>query len=350
MEPGSAVPTRGFDADGPPLSAVGEAELLRGLTVLAREVGGGPGLEVPSGDDAAVWRPVPGADIVLSQDAVVEGEDFLRHWTDPETLGRRALEVALSDLAGMGALPQLCMITLCAPPSARVADLLGIQRGICAAAAAAGCRVAGGDVSAIQGPLVVDIAVVGTVQAGRALRRDRGRLGDVLLVTGRLGGAAAGLQLLLDGLDASDASAIRWLDRQLRPRARLAEGQALTALGVECAGDLSDGLIVDVGRITEASGCAAEIWLEAIPAEPGIKALLGQGWPAAALGGGEDFELVAAVAPERLEPLRAGWPRHLEPLTVVGRLLDGSGLRLLDREGGAPVTLPPVRSRHFAEP
>jgi thiamine-monophosphate kinase len=350
MNPASVRPRRGFDTGGPSLTEVGEAELLRRLTAVALRRGGGPRLVVASGDDAAVWRPPAGAGVVLSQDAIVEGEDFLKPWTDPETVGWRALEVALSDLAAMGARPQLCLVTLCAPGSALVDDLLAIQEGLCAAAAAAGCGVAGGDVSAIGGPLVIDVAVVGTVEPGRALRRDRGRPGDVLVVTGCLGGAAAGLRLLLEGWDVPGEGAQRWLERQLRPCARLAEGRALVELGVECAGDLSDGLIVDVGRITEASGCGAEIWLESVPADPDIRALLGAAWVDAALGGGEDFELVAAVAADRLEGLLAGWPAGLEPLHVVGRLDTGSELRLLDRRGGESVPLPPIASRHFRQP
>lgn len=366
-----AFPPRGhgFDAAGPTLQEIGEAELLRRLTAIAREHGSDPRLVVASGDDAAVWRPPGGAGIVISQDAIVEGEDFLRGWIGPEAVGRRAVTAALSDLAAMGARPALCLVTVCAPGTSRVDDLLAIQEGICAAASEAGCRVAGGDVSAIAGPLVIDVVVVGTVTPGRALRRDRGRPGDALVVTGCLGGAAAGLHLLLNGRrpsapaagghghgpapsedDAPSEAEERWLARQLRPRARLGEGQALLRLGVACAGDLSDGLIVDVGRITEASGCAAELWLESIPAEPGIRTLLGEAWVDAALGGGEDFELVAAVSPERLDRLLARWPAGLERLHVVGRLIPGSGLRILDRRDGEEAPLPRVASRHFRQP
>ncbi|MGD1034976.1 MAG: thiamine-phosphate kinase [Candidatus Dormibacteria bacterium] len=339
-----------FDAGGPTLSEVGEAELLRRLTALALASAAGPPLVVASGDDAAVWLPPAGDGIVLSQDAIVEGEDFLKSWTDPEAVGRRALAVALSDLAAMGAVPHLCMVTYCAPGDAPIDDLLAIQRGLCTAAAAAGCQVAGGDVSAISGPLVIDVAVVGTVAPDRALRRDRGHPTDALLVTGSLGEAAAGLRLLLEGWEVAGEVGERCLERQLEPRARLAEGRALLELGVECAGDLSDGLIVDLGRITEASGCAAEIWLESLPTSPDVRALLGAAWPGAALGGGEDFELVAAVAADRLEGLLAAWPPALQPLRVVGRLATGSGVALLDRQGGEPVPLPAVGSRHFRQP
>jgi thiamine-monophosphate kinase len=352
MDLASPPAGHGFDAGGPTLQEVGEAELLRRLTAIAGRHGDDRRLMVPSGDDAAVWQPPGGAGIVISQDAIVEGEDFQRSWIDPEGLGRRALAVAVSDLAAMGARPALCLVTFCAPAASRVDDLLAIQEGICAAASEAGCCVAGGDVSAIAGPLVIDVVVVGTVDPGRALRRDRGLPGDLLVVTGCLGGAAAGLRLLLDGRRGSVPAPVeeRWLARQLRPRARLGEGQALLRLGVACAGDLSDGLIVDVGRITDASACAAELWLESIPADPDIRTLLGDGWAAAALGGGEDFELVAAVAAERWDGLLARWPAGLEPLQVVGRLTPGTGLRLLDHRDGEAVALPRVASRHFRQP
>src|ERR1039457_2754314 len=137
MDMASAAHVPGFDASGPTLQEVGEAELLRRLTAIARRHGDDPRLVVASGDDAAVWRPPGGAGIVLSQDAIVEGEDFLRDWIDPTAVGRRALAAALSDLAAMGARPALCMVPLCAPGTSRIDDLLAIQEGICAAASEA---------------------------------------------------------------------------------------------------------------------------------------------------------------------------------------------------------------------
>jgi thiamine-monophosphate kinase len=343
--------SRRFDSGGPTLADIGEAQLLRQLVEIARQ-GAGASAEMPvaAGDDAAVWAPPGGADVVLSQDAIVEGEDFLRSWTDPWSVGERALQVALSDLAGMGARPRLCLATLCAAPSTCAEDVLALQSGLCAAAAATGCLVAGGDVSATRGPLVVDVCVVGLAASGRALRRDRGRPGDALVVTGTLGGAAAGLRTLLGELKPPPSIAARWVDRQLRPSARLDEGLALVEAGVLCAGDLSDGLLVDVGRITEASGCAAELWLDRLPTDPELRAALGAAWADAALGGGEDFELVAAVPPALLTSLLGAWPPRLRPLSVVGRLGGGSGTRVLDSEGGGPVAVPEISSRHFRQP
>lgn len=254
---------RGFDTGGPTLGDVGERELLRALAEIAR--GTAAALALGSGDDAAVWSPEPGRDIAISQDAVVEGVDFRRTWLTPRRLGARALAVALSDLAGMGARPVWCAATLCAPASTCFEDVLEIQRGLCAAASAAGCAVAGGDVSALNGPVVIDISVGGTLVPGALLRRDHGRPGDLVLVTGLLGRAAAGLRLLLDGGEDLSEQELAWVEAQRSPVARIAEGLHLVAAGVRCGGDVSDGLLIELERITEMSGCAAEVWMDRVP-------------------------------------------------------------------------------------
>jgi thiamine-monophosphate kinase len=337
---------RTFDMGGPTLADLGEGEVLRALAEIARATS--PTLALASGDDAALWAPDSGRHVAISQDALVEGIDFRRSWISPRQLGMRALAVALSDLAGMGARPAWCAATLCAPASTSAEDVMEIQRGLCAAASSAGCVVAGGDVSAIDGPLVIDISVGGTVLPGEALRRDHGHPGDVILVTGRLGRAAAGLRLLLDGgADLSDQER-SWVGAQLAPSARIAEGVQLVAAGVRCGGDISDGLIIELERITEMSGCGAEIWLDRVPVDPALVTDFGAAWPELALGGGEDFELVVAVPAANVQALLDSWPPALEALTVAGRLRDGSGVVLLDREAGAPLPTPHTSSRHFA--
>jgi thiamine-monophosphate kinase len=258
------------------------------------------------------------------------------------------MEVALSDLAAMGATPAWCTATLCAPAATVLDDVLALALGLREAGERAGCRLVGGDLSGIRGPLVVDVCAGGSVEPGRVLRRAGGRVGDVLAVTGTLGGAAAGLRTLLRG--APDGAAAEhvdaWLDAQLRPRARLAEGRRLAALGVRCAGDLSDGLLVDAGRTAAASGCRAELRLERLPLAPGLRAAFPDAWQELAAGGGEDFELLVAAPAHLLERIAADWPAELAPLTPVGMLLEGGGLTLL--EDGAPRPAPPVQSRHFA--
>jgi thiamine-monophosphate kinase len=339
------MPGRGFDMGGPTLLQVGETELLRALAEIARATS--PSLVLGTGDDAAVWVPEPGQHIAISQDALVEGVDFRRSWITPRQLGARAIAVALSDLAGMGARPAWCAATLCAPSSTCAEDVMEIQRGLCAAAAAAGSVVAGGDVSAIDGPLVIDVSVGGTLNPGEALRRDAGVAGDLILVTGMLGRAAAGLRLLLDGGDELSDQERSWVAAQLAPIARLAEGLRFVSSGVRCGGDISDGLIVELERITELSACGAEIWLDRVPVEAALVSDFGAAWPDLALGGGEDFELVVTVAATDAARLAESWPAGLAPLTVVGRLRAGSGVAVLDREGGDGVAIPRTSSRHF---
>ena len=337
---------RAFDAGGATLADVGERTLLRALTEIARPTS--VTLAVGSGDDAAVWSPEPGREVALSQDALVEDIDFRRSWISPRRLGARALTVALSDLAGMGARPAWCSATLCAPASTCFDDVLEIQRGLCAAALSVGCAVAGGDVSAIAGPLVIDVSVGGTVAAGEMLRRDAGRPGDVVVVTGALGRAAAGLRLLLDGGEVLSERERAWVDAQLSPVARIGEGLELVASGVRCGGDISDGLLVDLERITDLSGCAGEFWLDRLPVEQALVTDFGAAWADLAAGGGEDFELVATLPREEAEALLESWPGSLAPLTIVGCLREGSGVAVLDREGGVSVARPRTSSRHFA--
>jgi thiamine-monophosphate kinase len=339
------MPERGFDTGGPTLLQVGETELLRALAEIARA--SSPHLALGTGDDAAVWVPEPGQHIAISQDALVEGVDFRRSWITPRQLGARAMAVALSDLAGMGARPAWCAATLCAPSSTCAEDVMEIQRGLCAAAAAAGSVVAGGDVSAIDGPLVIDVSVGGTLAPGRALRRDAGVAGDLIVVTGMLGRAAAGLRLLLDGGEELSEQERSWVAAQLAPSARLAEGLRLVASGVRCGGDISDGLIVELERITGLSACGAEIWLDRVPVEAALVSDFGAAWPDLALGGGEDFELVVTVPPAQAAALTESWPADLAQLSVVGCLRDGSGVAVLDREGGDGVATPRTTSRHF---
>jgi thiamine-monophosphate kinase len=337
-------PERPFDAGGPTLADVGERALLDQLVAIAT---GGSATPRES-DDAAVWTPAAGDDLAVSIDAIVEDVDFRRAWTGPRRLGRRAFTVAVSDLAGTGAAPSHCVVTLCARASEQLGNILEIQRGLCEAAAAAGCRVAGGDVSATAGPLVVDVCVIGSLPGGRALSRSAGGPGDLLVVTGVLGRAAAGLRLLFAGATSQSEDERVWIEAHSEPSPRLAEGRALLDAGVRCGGDISDGLLFDAARTARASGCGAEIWTESLPVDAGLRRRFGEDWLHLAAGGGEDFELLAAVPEAAVAPLLAGWSSALAPLTVVGVLRHGSGLDLLDHRGGVEVDKPPTSAAHFS--
>jgi thiamine-monophosphate kinase len=339
---------RRFDSGGPTVADVGESGLLSLL--LERDHGDGRGVIVGPGDDAAVWRPPAGMSLVTTQDVLVEDVDFRRAWTAPYLLGRRALTISLSDLAAMGARPALCMASLCLPPRTCVDDVAALHLGILDAASDSGCRLVGGDLSATAGPLVIDSVAIGTVEEGLILRRDAGRPGDVLAVTGVLGRAAAGLRLLSGAEPAAPSAGVAetWRKAQLAPVARLDEGLRLAASGVRCAGDLSDGLLVDAGRTAVGSGCAADLWLDRIPVDAELRHWVGDSWVELALGGGEDFELLVAASEQVIGAVSTAWPARLAPITVIGRLRAGTGVHLYEHQGGAERPLPPVHSRHFA--
>lgn len=342
---------RRFDEPGDTLAELGEGRLLDRLAAQAQGRQH-PQVILGSGDDAAALLVPAGACVVTTQDALVEDVDFRRAWSTPSAVGSKALALSLSDLAAMGAHPLACTATVCAPPETRVDDLLALQAGLLLRGGKAGCPLVGGDLSAIDGPLVVDVCALGTALPGRLLRRDAGRVGDLLVVTGTLGRAAAGLALLEGSVAAAPTDA-SWAARaralQTHGRARLREGMALAAAGVRCAGDVSDGVAVDAARTAASSGCAAEIWADALPVDEQLRRLDGDAWLDLALGGGEDFELLAAVSPAALERLLASWERPpLAPLQVIGRLVEGRGLRLLEGRDGSELPLPQARSRHFA--
>lgn len=346
---------RRFDSGGPTLRETGEAELLRLLAAIATRASG-PALLVGPGDDAAIWQPPAGVEVALTQDALVEERDFRRAWITPWALGRRAFTVAVSDLAAMAAEPAWCTATLCAPGSTQRDDVLEIQRGLVEAAADAGCAVAGGDLSDTPGGIVIDVALGGTAAPGRWLQRGSGRPGDALAVTGHLGAAAAGVAALrlaeFSGLtgapdDSLSEELLRWVAAYRVPVARIDEGRYLASAGVRCGGDVSDGLLVDAGRMAQASGCRAELWLDRLPVPEGLRDAFPAEWFGFAVAGGEDFELLVSAPPGLVSELGAGWPDGLAPLHVVGRLTAGSGVDLLDQEGGTPQAPPPVRSCHW---
>jgi thiamine-monophosphate kinase len=315
---------------------MGEFELLALLR--ERLPTAGPQVRLGSGDDAAVT--VPGGAVATSVDALVEGVHFRRETASPRQIGRKAISTALSDLAAMGAAPGEAYVWLGAPEGMDEAELLEVGEGLAAVAAETGTTIAGGDLT--RAP-VLSLAVTVTGHAPRAedfVTRAGARPGDTLVVTGELGGAAAGLLLLEDPSLDGDA-ALR--ARQLDPTPRLAAGQALAAAGATAMIDLSDGLAGDAGHLASASGALLVVDADALPIAPGVVAVAaatGRDPLELAAAGGEDYELLAALPPAALAAAQEALASLGTPLTAIGRVeavADGRPRAELRRRGGEAV-------------
>lgn len=310
---------------------VGEFELL--AKVRERLPSPGPRVRLGSGDDAAVT--VPGGATATSVDALVEGVHFQRRWAPLADVGRKALSTALSDLAAMGAEPGEAYVVLGVPPGLGEEGCLELTEGIVAVARETGTAVAGGDVTRAPA-LTLTVTVVGhAAGAEQLIGRGGAEPGDVLVLTGEIGGAAAGL-LLLERPELADAvaagTAERLRRRQLDPTPRLRSGRALAAAGARAMIDLSDGLGGDAGHLAEGSAVGARLEASALPLANGlaeVAAAAGLDPLELAASGGEDYELLAALPPERLGDASTAIGEAAETtLTPVGEIVAGEGVEI----------------------
>ena len=250
------------------------------------------------GDDAALWQPSRSHRSAISTDMLVEGIDFTRESMSLEDAGWRAMAANLSDLAAMGARQVLATVALGFSEATKLDEILELYRGLAECAARFKFPIVGGDLSRAA-VLTIAIAVVGEVRASDAKTRAGGKPGDVLAVTGALGGARAGLELTRKSIPIGNQLAEEALRAFRRPQPRIAEGRFLAASrNVRAMMDISDGLSSDVHRLSAASGCGAE--LDAVPVAESARAIArarGEDPERFALAGGEDFELLAAIAP-----------------------------------------------------
>jgi len=329
---------------------MGEFELLAKLR--ERLPPGGPRVKLGSGDDAAV--SVPGGATATSVDAIVEGVHFRRGETGLGTIGRKALATALSDLAAMGAEAGEAYVALGAPEDLTEEDLLALLDGMLGQAAATGTTLAGGDLT--RAPvLTLAVTVVGHAEsAGALVGRAGAEPGDLVVLTGEIGGAAAGRLLLDDpGLAAAvpAATAEKLRARQLDPSPRLRSGRALGDAGARAMIDLSDGLAGDAAHVAAAGGVAIRIGVESLPLAEGVAEIAtaaGLDPLEVAVSGGEDYELLAILPPGRLEDAKARVESAGETdLTGIGGVVAGEGVELRLPGGGL---LEAAGYDHFATP
>ncbi len=324
----------------------GEFELIaRYFAPLAEAAPGAQGLR----NDAALFDSAGDDSLVLTLDAMVAGVHFLPG-DPPETIGRKLLRVNLSDLAAMGARPLGYLLAAVFPKDIDEAWIAAFAAGLAEDQARFGVALYGGDTVSTPGPLTLTLTAFGEVPRDRALSRTTARAGDLIYVSGTIGDGFLGLEVVRGGLpDLGEAHRTYLAARYRLPEPRLDLGRRLAETGLASAAlDVSDGLAADLGHIAGESGLASEIEAGAVPLSPAARAAI-EAAPerlAGLLGGGDDYELLFTVASSRAGEV-AALARELDlPLTAIGHMTVGRGLRVHDREG-REVALEGTGWRHF---
>ena len=341
------------------LQDVGEFALLERLVKILGPAarGSGKGVVRGIGDDAAVLQPAPGTRLLACCDMMIEGRHFDLSYFSPRQLGWKALAINLSDIAAMGGRPRWALVSLGLRPDLTVSFVEEIYAGIAELAGRFGVIVVGGDTCSSTDHLVIDLCLLGEVSKAGTVCRSGAKEGDLILVTGEIGAAAAGLAWLREGEKAGDESVEELCQAHLKPVPRIEEAAILTKSGLLGAmNDISDGLASELHEIAQAGSCGARIWAECLPISRATDLMarrLGldpQDW---ALYGGEDYELLFTVSGGKKSPFKVRkLCRSLSkmtgtPLTVIGRITSASGLVEIVQPGGKIETLMPGGYNHF---
>ena len=304
------------------MANLGEFELIRRFFARTGARADSAGVELGIGDDAALLHVPPGDDLVVAVDTIVEGRHF-PVGSDPRSIGHRALAVNLSDIAAMGAQPRWALLAL-TMPTAEEKWLEGFAGGLYALADQHAVALVGGDTTA--GPLTISVQILGLVPRGRALRRDGAHAGDLLVVTGTLGDAAAGLEVLQRRGAITLPHEHELVQRFEYPDPRVLFG--IAARGIASAAmDLSDGLAGDLPKLAHASGLGASVAIEQLPLSAALRASSGTATGRQfALHGGDDYELLLTVSRQQYQQLASTAGAFGVPLTCIGEMGPGAGV------------------------
>lgn len=276
------------------------------------------------GDDAALLQPPPGELLVVTADTLNAGVHF-PEGTVPADIGWKTLAVSLSDLAAMGAAPAWCTLSL-SLPTADIDWLDAFLDGLLALARIHGIALVGGDTT--RGPLSIALTAIGSVPPGQALRRDAAKPGDEIWITGTTGDAAAALAQWRLGESVDE----RLRERLDRPQPRVPAGLALRGIARACI-DVSDGLLADLGHVTDASGVGACLHLDRLPCSEALRDGVDEASRLALqLGGGDDYELCFTAPADAHARVRDALARCGIRGTPIGRIEAGQGVTLLDAQ------------------
>jgi thiamine-monophosphate kinase len=297
-------------------------------------------------DDAALIEPKAGEQLVITCDAVAEGVHFFGD--DPaESVAAKALRVNLSDLAAKGATPFGYLMALALPDDWTEPWLRDFAAALAADEDRFGVSLLGGDTIRAAGGITVSITALGWVPKGEMVLRSGARPGDVIMVSGTIGDAALGLQLRRQSR-ASPAGANALVDRYLRPQPRVELAPLLRRYATSAI-DVSDGLIGDLAHICETSGVGATVQLDAIPLSPAARPMLARDPAALALvlNGGDDYEILATVAPGDADVFVQAGAAAGVSITRIGTVTAEKGYPVVNDRAGRRVAVPQPSHTHF---
>lgn len=335
---------------GPTVDEVGEFALIERLAARL-----GPprhDVVVGIGDDVAVMRAAPERLLLATCDVQVAGTHFLPERCDPRRLGRKAAAINISDIAGAGGTPCHFLASLVLPAGCEVAFLEALYDGLAEEARRWGADVVGGNVSRGD-TLSLDLTLLGEVPPAELMRRDGAQVGDVVMVSGSLGLAAAGLHLVRNrSVEPDEATRGKALDAFEVPTPRVREARVLAVEGgVSAMIDVSDGLSADLGHLCQASGVGVAIDAVRLPVSAATTAVAGLAgvdpldW---ALGGGEDYELLFTAPADRADALVARVLAETGTrISAIGEVVPAEQGRMLTEIDGASVPLTGEGWRHF---
>jgi thiamine-monophosphate kinase len=296
-----------------------------------------PNILMGIGDDAALFKPTPGHEMVITTDMLVEGRHFDLKTISPWELGAKTMAVNISDCAAMGAKPTVAVVSLGVPADYPVRDIEAFYDGLKSWGESYGAQVVGGDTVGSD-QFVVNVALVGEVEKGKALRRSGAKAGDALFVTGTLGDSAAGLHALQNPSEKGKEAESLLIKRHLTPVPRFNVGRALALDGIaHSAIDISDGLSSEVHHLCEESGVGAEVHEEAIPLSPALLHYCEERKMDPlefALSGGEDYELLFTVPIPKVSHAVQLSGSTGTAVKSIGRMVPkAKGITLISRDG-----------------
>lgn len=317
------------------LSSIGEFGLIdRIQRIIEQEGVRHSSVSLGIGDDAASFRPRRGYELLVTCDCIVEGRHYLSGVITPHDLGRRAMTLNISDIGAMGGSPLHALVSLGLKGESKLTDIEAIYRGFLTELNPLGASIIGGNLTKAVGAMFIDITLIGEVKEDHIVRRSTAEEGDVILVTGYPGQAAAGLNLLLKETPSPDLLNHPLVREYNTPSHRAREGRAVGLSGLAGAMiDTSDGFMGDLGHICDESNVGAVLYQNALPLSDALKSTareLGKDPLDLFLGESDDYELIMTCHPDNVPSLKTVIASVSDvPVHSVGRITNRSeGIRI----------------------